>query len=47
MGLVRLDVQDDHYRALLWTARKRVMLCGLLFITILAAVIWFSTRMQS
>jgi hypothetical protein len=47
LGLVRLDVQDDHYRALLWSARKRMMACGLLFITILAAMIWFSIRTQS
>jgi hypothetical protein len=47
LGFIRLDVPDGNYRALLWTARKRMMLCGLLFITLLAAAIWFSTRMQS
>jgi hypothetical protein len=47
LGFIRLDVPDDNYRAPLWTARKRMMLCGLLFITLLVVVIWFSTRMQS
>ena len=44
LGFISLDVPDDNYRALLWTARRRMMVCGLLFISILAGVIWSSNQ---
>lgn len=47
LGFIKLDVPEGNYWALLWTARKRMTLCGLLFIAILAAVIWFSMQVQS
>lgn len=43
LGFVRLGPPDDDYRAVLWTARRRMMLCGLLLIAILAGIIWFSS----
>ena len=43
LGTNRLDITDGDYRAALWTARKRMMLSGILFAAILA-MIWFSAR---
>jgi hypothetical protein len=42
LGILRLNIPDDDYCALLWTVRKRMMLCGLLLAAIIAGVIWFS-----
>ena len=44
LGLRRLDLADDEYRTQLWRARKRLMLCAVLFAAIIATIIWFSAR---
>ncbi|HWF65587.1 MAG TPA: hypothetical protein VN685_13315 [Rhizomicrobium sp.] len=44
VGISRLDLTNDGSRALLSAARRRMMLCGVLFAAIIAGMIWFSAR---
>jgi len=41
-GLRELDIAGDGYRALLWTARFRLLICLVLFMIFLIGLGWFT-----
>lgn len=41
-GLLTFDVNDARYPVLLWRARRRLVLCFLIFLAIIVAIGWFS-----
>ena len=42
LGIRRLDIQDKDYRALLWMARRRLLVCLVLFVALVIGLGWFT-----